>query len=92
MDVPDIIPLSRLKLKQGLIKLSAESSLPPTCFSLCGLNIDDFSPSDGPDGSFGEIYSGSFHGQPLCLKVVKLRHQYNMDKAVKVCTGCISKL
>ncbi|KXN84991.1 Serine/threonine-protein kinase HT1 [Leucoagaricus sp. SymC.cos] len=83
VDVPDIIPSSRLKLKQGLIKLSAESALPPTCFSLCGLAIDDFSPSDAPEGSFGEIYSGIFHEQRLCVKVVRLRHKSNMDKAVK---------
>ncbi|KAF5352790.1 hypothetical protein D9756_006204 [Leucocoprinus leucothites] len=83
IDVPDLVPTSKLKLKQGLIKLSAESTLPPTCFSLCGLEIDDFSPSDSEDGNFGEIYSGMFHRQRLCIKVVKLRQKSYMDKAVK---------
>ncbi|KAJ3560055.1 hypothetical protein NP233_g11083 [Leucocoprinus birnbaumii] len=83
IDVPDLIPASKTKLKQGVIKLSAESALPPTCFSLCGLNIDDFSPSDAADGNFGEIYSGVFHRQRLCIKVVKLRQKSYMDKAVK---------
>ncbi|KAF9444038.1 kinase-like protein [Macrolepiota fuliginosa MF-IS2] len=83
VDIPDIVPSSRLKLKQGLVKLSADSGLSPSCFSLTGLDIDDFSPWDGTEGGFGEIYSGTFHQQRLCIKVVKLRYKSRTDKSVR---------
>jgi len=51
------------------MRLSFQSGLYPRAFTLSGISRGD---EPVASGSFGEIWQGDFHGQPVCLKIARV--------------------
>jgi len=51
------------------MRLSFQSGLYPRAFTLSGISRGD---EPVASGSFGEIWQGNFHGQPVCLKIARV--------------------
>jgi hypothetical protein len=68
----------------ALLRLSRKSSLYPSCLSLKGVEREPFPCASG---TFGDVYRGSFQGRSVCVKVVRIYKQHQVDRALKVCSS-----
>lgn len=72
----------------ALRKLCEDSMLYPTCYALQG--VEDVSHKGG--GGFCDIFQGSYEGQALCLKVVRLYKKSKINELLKVGDHFLSTL
>lgn len=68
-----------------LYKLCKESQLYPHCYAL-----KDIPPGDlvNTNGGFSDVYKVNHNGKELCLKVVRLMAQPEVENMLKVCLLC----
>lgn len=65
----------------ALLRLSIRSSLYPSCLVLKGVEREPFACANG---TFGDVYKGKFQDRPVCIKVVKIYKNSQIDHALKV--------
>ncbi|THU78618.1 kinase-like protein, partial [Dendrothele bispora CBS 962.96] len=80
-DYPGVLPKLKSKIFHAIIRLSNKSGLYPNCLAL-----DDVTKvGDHPvaAGGFGEIWKGLIGGRIVCLKVVKIYGNSDVQKLLK---------
>ncbi|RDB18405.1 Serine/threonine-protein kinase STY8 [Hypsizygus marmoreus] len=81
LDIPLIDTGFRRHLVVATQRLSRRTELYPTCYSLGGVELV------GNDaitaGGFADIYKGRFHGQTVCLKVMRLYQTSDVEHFLK---------
>ncbi|KAJ6530684.1 kinase-like domain-containing protein [Mycena capillaripes] len=79
----DYFPAMKPLIIKALFRLCRASGLHPRCFALPGL------PTVGQQvtgGGFGDIWKGLVHGHTVCVKVMRIFEDSNLDAVLKVCS------
>ncbi|KAG6825920.1 hypothetical protein H0H87_008437 [Tephrocybe sp. NHM501043] len=84
LDEPDLnVDLAfRKALIVAMQRLSARSGLYPSCYELTG--ISPIGDSAVAAGGFADIYMGRFKAQLVCMKVMRLYENSQIEHALKV--------
>lgn len=81
MDHPSLEPQSKSCMIKTIMRLSQNSFLYPQSLLVDGIKRDDIPFSSG---TFGDVYRGTFRGQVVGLKVIKLYKKSDIGKIFKV--------
>ncbi|KAF5350229.1 hypothetical protein D9758_007769 [Tetrapyrgos nigripes] len=80
-DHPDVEKRLRSKISNAMLGLSKNSGLYPSCLALD--NVQKIGNHPVTAGGFGEIWKGLLGGEVICLKVVKIYGDSEVQKVVK---------
>ncbi|KAG6908621.1 hypothetical protein DXG01_003946 [Tephrocybe rancida] len=81
LDIPGVHMSFRKRLIVATQRISAKSGLYPTCYELKDVVQDGEYPESS--GGFADIYKGTFRGQVVCLKTIRLYQKTDIDYALK---------
>ncbi|KAG6917342.1 hypothetical protein DXG01_002913 [Tephrocybe rancida] len=81
LDDPDLVEDFRRQLIVSTQRLSIKSGLYPICYELKGVVQDSQDPVTG--GGFADIYKGSFGGQVVCLKTLRVYQESQLEHILK---------
>ncbi|KAG6816780.1 hypothetical protein H0H87_003043 [Tephrocybe sp. NHM501043] len=81
LDDPTLLEDFRRRLIVATQRLSTKSGLYPTCYDLKGVTQDSVEPVTG--GGFADIYKGSFRGQAVCLKTIRIYQDSQLQHVLK---------
>ncbi|KAG6828321.1 hypothetical protein H0H92_008384 [Tricholoma furcatifolium] len=82
LDTPGLGPKFKGNLTVATQRLSRRAGLYPTCYNLEDVEMVEDSPIAA--GSFADIYKGSFLGQAVCLKVIRVYQNSNFQSFLKL--------
>ncbi|KAG6908560.1 hypothetical protein DXG01_004193 [Tephrocybe rancida] len=81
LDVSEIADDSRRQLIVAIQRLSVKSNLYPVCYELRDVVEDSQHPVTC--GGFADIYKGSFSGQVVCLKTIRIYQDSRLEHVLK---------
>ncbi|KAF8188796.1 kinase-like domain-containing protein [Mycena galopus ATCC 62051] len=75
----DLATINRRRIFKALLRLSGDSQLYPRCFPLVGLEHESLVAG----GTFGDVYTGSLHGQTVAVKMMRVFEKSDIDALLK---------
>ncbi|KAG6908521.1 hypothetical protein DXG01_004373 [Tephrocybe rancida] len=81
LDRPELEPQFRRDLIIATQRVSANSGLHPTCYTLEG--VDEIGQYPEAGGSFADVYKGTFHDQQVGIKAIRLFQRDQTQHALK---------
>ncbi|EGO00235.1 hypothetical protein SERLA73DRAFT_107260 [Serpula lacrymans var. lacrymans S7.3] len=88
LDYAQLSPGVRRRFTAALIKLSTKSGCYPDCLVL--EDIKKLSEDPIAAGSSGEVWKGSFRGQVIAMKILKVYERFDLDEFLKRCSNEIT--